>query len=221
MAPHRRLTRAEAETVLARAIELDAEVDEDGFTRDEVMTIGAEMGLSRSALLTSLQELGTVERRYDGGLLDRVVGPSRVVVERPIRRPAAEAGADLRRRLERLNLKRSGPGDTWVQRLDWWPDTHRISAPTVLEVEAVPASADRPAVLRVDARVDEARRNHVASAVAGAALLPLAAVGVPVALLVATSVGAVLGAIGSYRLRVRGVEQRIARMLDIVGAPGR
>ena len=67
--------------------------------------------------------------------------------------------------------------------------------------------------------LDDARRNHVASAVAGAALLPLVVAGVPLALLAATALGAVLGAIGSYRLRLRGVERRIMRMLDTVAAP--
>ena len=74
-------------------------------------------------------------------------------------------------------------------------------------------------VLRMRASFAEARRNHAAGAVVGAAALPLALLGIPVALLVAGGVGAVIGAVVSYRMRVRGVERRLARVLDAVAAP--
>ena len=217
MAFERRLSRDQAEAVLARAIELDSMSADDGFTVDQLRRIAEEMGVSRTSLEASLREL-PAPPQAGGGVLDRIVGPTRVVVERPTPRSAAAAASDLQRRLERLNLTKSSDR-VWVQRLDWWPDAHRISAPTVLEIDAVPATPPRPALLRVRADVGEARRNHVASAAAGAALVPLAVFGLPVTLLTATAIGVVLGAVGSYRLRLRGVEERIVRMLEAVTAP--
>ena len=56
------------------------------------------------------------------------------------------------------------------------------------------------------------------TALLGAAAIPLWVVGVLPALLAATGTGAVLGAIGAYRLRLRDVEHCLVELLDRVAA---
>lgn len=208
-----RLSREHAEAVIARALELQAG-DDTTLTVDDLMRVGSELGIPRPLLERSLVEVGTVHHEHDGGLLDRVVGPSGVVVERWTRRDAADATTDLSRRLERLHLtRRDQHGSLWVQTLDWWPDLHRTYAQVVLQVDARRGAGTHPTVLRVRARLDEARRNHLAMAAAALVATPLL-LAAPV--LAAAAAGVALGAIGSYRLRLRSVERCVAGLLDRV-----
>lgn len=211
-----RLSREHAEAVIARALELQAS-DDTSVRVDDLMRVGAELGIPQALLERSLVEVAVTTPDGEGGLLDRVVGPTGVVVERWTRRDVADAATDLSRRLERLHLtRRDQTGSLWVQNLDWWPDLHRTYAPVILQVDARRGGESHPTVLRVRARLDEARRNHVAMAAAALLAAPLL-LAVPV--LAAGAAGVALGALGSYRLRLRSVERCVAGLLDRVAEP--
>lgn len=63
-----------------------------------------------------------------------------------------------------------------------------------------------------------ARRGHILTALLGAAAIPLWAIGVLPVTLAATGIGAVVSAIGAYRLRLRDVEHCLVALLDRVAA---
>ena len=218
MAPQLRLTLDQVETVISGALAIEA-AEAEGVTVDELLQLADELGVSRDAVRRSLDRLVTSRPEEPATVVDRIIGPSGVTVERWTSRDRGRATTDLVRRLDRYQLTRID-GTRWVQELDWWPDPQRGSARVLLDVGAADEASSSSTVLRIRARLGGARRGHVLTALLGAAAIPLWVVGVLPALLAATGTGAVLGAIGAYRLRLRDVEHCLVELLDRVAAEG-
>lgn len=98
--PARRLSTAEVEAVLRRAVELQArEGDEivaaaEGMSETELVRIGREIGLSPRHVQQALAETSARPEAEDGWF-GRGFGPGEVSVSRLLRLPAARARADL------------------------------------------------------------------------------------------------------------------------------
>ena len=217
MAREPRLSQDQVEAVIANALALDASAAE-GVTVDELLLIGDELGITRTSMERSLGRVSMSRAVDDGTLVDRIVGPAGVAVERWTMRDADRATTDLSRRLHRFNLTRVDQS-VWIQQADWWPDLQRVGAPVVLDVRTEDGSDLRPSVLRVRARLDGARRTHLGTALAGVALIPLWMIGLATPLLAGTGLGIALGAIGFYRLRLHDLERCVVTLLDRVAAP--
>jgi hypothetical protein len=244
-----KLTRAQLELVLRRAAELEQNRGSESaelISPSELEKIAAEAGLSQDSLSRALAEvrsgaLQPIAPVAPPGVLDRAIGPERLVVERVVRGPVE----DVKRRLERflkdqlLQVKRNfGDRVVWERADGFWPGmmrafdwTHRyvLGQGVELETTAVALAPDEAQVrLRLVVEVGGVRRRHLGRAigggVAGAALavgwvMLLPAGHIPVELLgVAAgggvSVASVAGSRRAYRRDLERVQSVLERFLD-------
>ncbi len=213
-------SREHAEAVLARAFELDAGA-EAGLTVAQIRHIAAELGISEAAVASSL-----AEHAVDAvGLapppdhsMGRVLGPGRVAAVRTFPAGPSWAAHRLTRELHRRHLDLdAGDGQRacWTQRRAWWPDLHRVTAPT--RVTTLVGEHPDGCLVRLEADLDSARRSHafgaglsIAAALAVPLLVPLAWT---LPALAATVVGGPWLAMITFRRRARLVEERLDDLL--------
>lgn len=99
------LTYDQVELVLRRAAEIEqrTEGQSDRVTPEELEKLGEEVGLSKTAVRTAMVELRTnalVPYTGGGGPLDRVFGPSKIVVQRTVPESAERVRHLVRRWME-------------------------------------------------------------------------------------------------------------------------
>lgn len=213
-----RLTIAQVEDVLRRAIDIDAGLPENGVSYSDLERVAAELGISAGALRLAAAGHRSAGEGSAGGL----IGPDRVAGLRWVHRPAARVDVELTRLLERRHLDLVACGGEWAvweQRRAWWPDQRRISSRVRVDASVIAHRGET--LVRIEAVLGEARRAHeqagIASAVGGVALL--AALSFPlglVAALGAATLGPLTAAI-AYRRRLRLVEERLDLLLDQLG----
>ena len=95
--PARRLSSAELEAVIQRAVELQTTREEmaDGITEGEVVRIGQELGLEPHVVRRAIAEVRSRAPAEQGMMAGMMGGPGTVRAGRTIRRPATEVGMFL------------------------------------------------------------------------------------------------------------------------------
>lgn len=200
--------RRQAESILARAQELDAPTSEALFDTAALQELADELDVSRQALTQAIDEMTTEE----AGLLTAQAG---AMVDQPVESVTESVGAYLRLR----GLTSSG-WSVWEQSTGWWPDVYRYRAHTPVAVSVSPAGeATR---VRLTAHLDRIARAHVvvgllaplwlAMLVAGGGVSELAGWVLPAAAWVA-------GAIGGFFYRREAIRRRLARTLGEIARP--
>jgi hypothetical protein len=128
-----KLTRKEVEFVLRRAAEIDTatpanseRASEDALTVGELVRLGEEAGLQRSALDQALTEVrrGVPIEPEEGGALTRTLGAGRVVVSRVVSAPIETVRRAVDRFLrDQLMTVRRHHGDRveWERAQGIWP----------------------------------------------------------------------------------------------------
>jgi hypothetical protein len=227
--------------VLRRAAELERRKEETGEGGElDVREIADEVGLSRDAVERALAEVnaGVLERMPPrGGMLDTLLGPAQVVVERSIAgapdviRPRVEAF--LQGQLLRM-ARRFGDRVVWRAEEHLWSRVRRAldfvgryELPKQVGVESVVlADGDERSLVRFTVRLDQPRRRRawaaLGAAVAGVAIAAggiAAAHGVAAdAVFAAGGVGLAGGTWFAVRRRhaddVRAAEEGLERFLD-------
>ncbi|HEX2093504.1 MAG TPA: hypothetical protein VHG28_13950 [Longimicrobiaceae bacterium] len=95
--PARRLSSAELEAVIRRAVELQSAsgpIDDDGIPEAEVLRIGKELGLEPATVRRAIADVRG-KPPEERGVMAGVMGPREVRAARTIRRPAAQLGLFL------------------------------------------------------------------------------------------------------------------------------
>ncbi|HEX9728501.1 MAG TPA: hypothetical protein VGA37_08360 [Gemmatimonadales bacterium] len=203
--PDRRIDRSTLERVIQRAAELQSRETEigEGLTEDEVVQLGAEVGISRAYLRQALVEERTrVVTRSPRGLGDWIAGPTSVAAERTVDGDAQhleEAIAHWMTARELLSVKRRYP-----DRTAWEPRSgpmatlkrslgaggRRYALARAREVVSVVIDlGERRSHVRFQADVSNTRRTHLTGAagmvITGAGLTAIAltlGVAAPIAL---------------------------------------
>jgi hypothetical protein len=242
-----RLTKAQLELVLRRAAELEksgGQASDELVSPEEIERIGAEAGLSPEALQRALAEVRSgalvpVVPPPPPTVLDRTIGPTRIIVERVVPGPID----DVRRRLEGflkdqlLEIRRNyGDRIVWRRAEGFWPGVmrafdfhHQFALSKGIEVESSVAAVDDRARIRIALDCVPLRRNRAAAATTGAVVGTALTVGaffmipghLPLELLVAagggaTAVGSVVGSRNAYRRDLDRMRDVLERFLDDV-----
>jgi hypothetical protein len=237
-----RLTPSEVQLVLRRAAELERRASSDeAMAPSEVAALASEVGLSPAAVQQALAEVraGAVAEPHEPGALERVLGPSALVVERTVTGSAAE----LQRRVERalraqlLRKRRDfGARSTWEHAPGWLPALRRtldwsgalsLGDAKSLDVAVVDAGEGRVTV-RLVVDVGALQRKVVAGASLGtaagiAAAVALWAMQTPLPLewlaaAGATAVGSIASVRG-YRRQLSSTAAALERLCDELEHP--
>ena len=212
------LTQAEAEAVIARAIELDGDAHGGDLTTPQVEEIAAELGISATSVRRALDDLADNDGRAG---LERRVGPRRVAVERTIDGAALPVSRRLASALNHHGLDQLGgfgPWEVWEQRRGWWPDLHRTWAPVRVHVRTQDAG-DGLTRVGLRARLAELRPFYVAAGLMLSLLCGLLMIwgrfDLPtlVAFPLVVAAGPAL-AVLAYRWRLQGIERRLEGLFD-------
>jgi hypothetical protein len=211
-----KLTVEELARALERATALDRRGD-DRYTAEDVVQIGAELGISERAIRSSLLESSVAPAG-----VDRLFGP-------PEARATALAPGDesavksmLHRELRRRRLQPVGD-NIWEQRSGWWPDGEAFARVARVEVRvAAPRAGMCSAVLTVP--LAHVRTGYVAVSLAAAALALVLVGGALSGLAAPLAAALVVGALAvvplvAYRQRVTRIEQRLADLLAAAPDP--
>ena len=244
-----KLTKAQLELVLRRAAELEkasGQAGEELVSPEEIQRIGAEAGLSPDALQRALTEVKSgalipATPPPPPTVVDRTIGPSRLMVERVV--PGNLD--DVRRRVERflkdqlMEVRRNyGDRVVWRRAEGFWPGfmrafdfSHQYALSQGIEIESTVMPAGEPDRVRIRVTIDAAplRRNRAAGATTGVVAGTALAIGsffifpghLPVELLVAAGGGAaafgsVVGSRNAYRKDLDRMRDLLERFLDDV-----
>jgi hypothetical protein len=255
VAVERQLDPEQVRLVLRRAAELERRPDRgegggggggggEGLSSDEVSRIGAEVGLAPEAVRRALEEVrtGLIPAPASGAtVLDRVLGPDEVVIERAVSGTVGGVRVEVDRFLtdQLLTVRRNfGDHALWQPAEGFWHRLRRRVDPTgryalrercevLVLVTAEPGTdvEDRRVRVRFTLRLREARRRRVQGAVGGLAVAGvivaagLSLHGVPAEAIVTavgglTGVTAVTQARANYRRALSRAEDALARFLD-------
>jgi hypothetical protein len=244
-----KLTKAQLELVLRRAAELEkasGQTGEELVSPEEIQRIGSEAGLSPEALQRALAEVKSgalvpATPPQPPSVVDRTIGPPRMVVERVV--PGAID--DVRRRVQQflkdqlLEIRRNyGDRIVWRRAEGFWPGfmrafdfSHQYAMSQGIEVESSVTPAGEADRVRIRVSIDAAslRRNRTAAATTGIVAGTALAVGsffmmpghLPLELLVAagggaTAFGSVMGSRNAYRKDLDRMRDVLERFLDDV-----
>lgn len=217
-------TRYQAEAVLARAASAGGDGG-DRLTIEELERAAAEVGLEPDEVRAAAIDLeeGFLPQGPPS-LLDRLMGPARLLRRWDLGRPPAAVRLGLDRYLVARRLQPAagrGEWQLWRQRVAWWPDLHRTWGDLELETRVSPTA--HGSRLRVRIRLDTARATHLALtlavALAAVALVgwairaPLSLAAAPLALAAAVPLAA-----RTFRVRIRRIGDRLDGMADTLAS---
>ncbi|MDH3606101.1 MAG: hypothetical protein OER12_03810 [Acidimicrobiia bacterium] len=200
--------RRQAESILARAQELDAPSSEALFDTAALQQLADELDVSRQALTQAIDEMTT----EDAGLLSAEAG---ALVDQPVETVTESVGAYLRLR----GLTSTG-WSVWEQSTGWWPDVYRYRAHTPVAVSV--SSAGTATRVRLIAHLDRVARAHVVFGVLAPLWLAMLVAGGGVSGLggwLVPAVAWVAGAIGGFFYRREAIRRRLANALVEVARP--
>lgn len=205
------LRAGDLDQVFARAIELDG-VTSESVSRAAVVQAAAEVGIDEPAILSALAERAAVRPPT---LLDRVLGPDRVVAARwlpaNVERVTNAAGNFM---ADRLMTPATRPR-TWLQQRSTWPDPLATNSVTAVSVTAAPAAAGTATGLHAD--LGDARSGYLLSFMIAAMTAMLLMVTLPLwgPLIAAAIVAVTAWSLRSgYRHKVHAVSEALAAGLD-------
>jgi len=211
-----KLTVEELARALERATALEQRGD-DRYSAEDVVQIGAELGISEWAIRRSLLE-SPIPRPPTG--VDRLFGPPEARVTALAPGDESAVKSMLHRRMRRRRLQPIG-GDIWEQRSGWWPDGEAFAWVTRVEVRVAEPQAGMCSVL-LTAPLAHVRTGYVAVSLAAAALALVLVGGALSGLAAPLAAAFLVGALAlvpmvAYRQRVTCIEKRLADLL--AGAP--